>query len=77
VTNKVVVVSEYTAADIVRAVLALSLTISFPFVLFFSEANAFTQTYENAITAVVGFYFAVRGTEGGRASEVADRLARP
>jgi len=77
VTNKLVVVSEYTVADIVRALLAVGLTISFPFVLFFSDGNAFTQTYENAITAVVGFYFAVRGTEGGRASEVADRLSRP
>jgi hypothetical protein len=76
--NRVTTIAmEFTSADVVRTLLAVALTVSFPFVLFFSDANVFSQTYENAVTAVVGFYFAVRSAEGGRVSQVASVATPP
>jgi hypothetical protein len=59
------VVIDFTAADVVRALIAVALALTFPFVLFYGleSDSVLTQTYENAVTAVVGYYFAVRGAE--------------
>jgi hypothetical protein len=45
--------------ELVRAVLALALTIALPFVIYFSatgESNV-VQAYQDALAAVVAFYF--------------------
>ncbi len=65
-----VVVTELRSSDVVRSVLAIALTASLPFALFLTDAqNDFTKTYAAAITAVVAYYFAVRGAEGAMAQQ--------
>jgi hypothetical protein len=47
----------------VRALLALALTVSFPFVLYYGGGSAqLTQAYQDAVAAVVAFYFGVSAT---------------
>jgi hypothetical protein len=47
----------------IRAILALALTISLPFVLYFGGgAEDLHQAYQDAVAAVVAFYFGVSGT---------------
>jgi hypothetical protein len=59
----VTVLIDFTAADVVRALIAIAPALTFPFMLFYGVDSVLTQTYENAVTAVVGYYFAVRGAE--------------
>ena len=64
------VVTEFRTGDIVRSILALGLAVSLPFVVWRAGVdNQFTKTYLDAITAVVAYYFAARGTEGGMARQ--------
>jgi hypothetical protein len=66
----VTVLTQLRATDVARSVLALALVISLPFVVWRAGAdNEFTKTYLDAITAVVAYYFAARGTEGGMARQ--------
>jgi hypothetical protein len=48
---------EPSLSRLVRALLALGLAISLPFVAYFAETGAVTQTYQDALAAVVAFYF--------------------
>jgi hypothetical protein len=44
--------------NLTRSILALMLTLSLPFVIYFGDASAaVAQTYQDALAAVVAFYF--------------------
>jgi TRAP-type C4-dicarboxylate transport system permease large subunit len=56
----VTVLIDFTAADVVRALIAIALALTFPFMLFYGVDSVLTQTYENAVTAVFGASFVFR-----------------
>jgi hypothetical protein len=66
------IVIDFSSADVARTVIAIAVVLSFPFVLFYGDqSGTFAQTYSDVVTAVVSFYFAVRGSEGGAATAAA------
>lgn len=54
---------EPTFTEIIRASLALALSISLPFVVWFADPGGSTlETYRDALAAVVAFYFGTSST---------------
>ena len=55
-------------AHLIRALLAIILVLSLPFVLYLSDSGATVRVYQDALTAVVAFYFGASAEPGpGRA----------
>ena len=59
------VLEEPPLTDIVRAFLALALTISLPFVVYLGAGSPeVARTYQDAVAVVIAFYFGTSGSSG-------------